>query len=50
MEREDDDISIRKVRSISSSCNSQNDKLIAALQVAVVVGFIYVHFSICLTS
>ena len=31
VEREDDDILINKVKSISSSSNSQNDKLIAAL-------------------
>ena len=30
LEREDDDILINKVKSISSSSNSQNDKLIAA--------------------
>ena len=50
MEREDDDILISKVKSISSSSNSQNDRLIAALQVAIIVGFIYAHFSIRLTS
>ena len=37
MEREDDDLLINKVKSISSSSNSQNDKLIAALQVAIIV-------------
>ena len=31
VEREDDDLLINKVKSISSSSNSQNDKLIAAL-------------------
>ena len=50
MEREDNDILISTVRSISSSSTSHNDKLIAALQVAIVVGFIYTHFSIRLTS
>ena len=43
---QDDDILISKVRSRSS----QNDKLIAALQVAIIVGFIYAHFSIRFTS
>ena len=46
VEQEDDDISISKVRSRSS----QDDKLIAALQVAIIVGFIYAHFSIHFTS
>ena len=41
VEQEDDDIAISKVRSISSSSNSQNDRLIAALQVAIIVGYIY---------
>ena len=50
VEQEDDDILISKVRSIRSSSNSQNDKLIAALQVAIIVDFIYAHFSIRLTS
>ena len=50
VEQEDDDILISKVRSRSSSSNSQNDKLIAALQVAIIVGFIYAHFSIRFTS
>ena len=51
VEREDDDILISKVMSISYSSNSQNDKLIAALQVAIIVGFIYAYyFSIRLTS
>ena len=50
MEQEDDDILISKVKSISSSSNSQNDKLIAALQVPIIVGSIYAHFSIRLTS
>ena len=49
VEQEDDDILICKVRSIRSSSNSQNDKL-AALQVAIIVDFIYAHFSIRLTS
>ena len=46
VEQEDDDISISKVRSRSS----QNDKLITALQVAIIVGFINAHFSIHFTS
>ena len=50
VEQEDDDILISKVRSIRSSSNSQNDKLIAALQVVIIVDFIYAHFSIRLTS
>ena len=50
MEQENDDILISKVRYISSSSSSQNDKLIAALQVAIIVGFIHVHFAIRLTS
>ena len=50
VEQEDDDILISKVRSRSSSSNSQNDKLIAALQVAIIVGFIYAYFSIRFTS
>ena len=50
VEQEGDDISISKVRSGSSSSNSQNDKLIAALQVAINVGFIYALFSIRFTS
>ena len=50
VEKEYDDILISKVRSRSSSSNSQNDKLIAALQVAIIVGFIYAHFSIRFTS
>ena len=50
MEPEDDDILISKVRSRSSSSNSQNDKLIAALQVTIIVGFIHAHFSIRFTS
>ena len=37
MEPEDDDILISKVRSRSSSSNSQNDKLIAALQVTILL-------------
>ena len=49
MERDDYDILIRKVKSISSSSNLQNDKLIAALQAAIFVGFIYAHFSIRFT-
>ena len=39
-------ILIGKVRSRSSSSNSQNDKLIATLQVAIIVGFIYAHFAL----
>ena len=50
VEPEDDDILISKVRSRSSSSNSQNDKLIAALQVAIIVGFIHAHFSVRFTS
>ena len=50
VKQEDDDILISKVRSRSSSSNSQNDKLIAALQVAIIVGFIYAHFSFRFTS
>ena len=52
MEREDNDILIKKVKSIaiSSSSNSQNDKLIAALQVGIIASFIYAHFFIRLTS
>ena len=50
VEQDDDYILISKVRSRSSSSNSQNDKLIAALQVAIIVGFIYAHFSIRFTS
>ena len=46
MVEQDDDILISKVMSRSSSSNSQNDKLITALQVAIIVGFIYAHFSI----
>ena len=41
VEPEDDDILISKMRSRSSSSNSQNDKLIAALQVTIIVGFIH---------
>ena len=37
MEREDNDLLINKVKSIRSSSNSQNDKLIAALYVAIIV-------------
>ena len=40
VEQEDDDILISKVRLRSSSSNSQNDKLIAALQVAIIVGLL----------
>ena len=50
VEPDDDDILIGKVRSRCSSSNSQNDKVIAALQVAIIVGFIYAHFSIRFTS
>ena len=50
VEQEDDDILIGKVRSRSSSSNLQNDKVIAALQVAIIVGFIYAHFFIRFTS
>ena len=50
VEQENDDILISKVRYISSSSSSQNDKLIAALQVAIIVGFIHAHFAIRLTS
>ena len=50
VEQEDDDILMSKVMSRSSSGNSQNDKLIAALQVAIIVGFIYAHLSIRFTS
>ena len=49
VEKEDDDILISKVRSRSSGSNSQNDKLIVALQVAIIVGFIYAHFPIRFT-
>ena len=50
VEQEDDDILISKVRSRSSSSNFENDKLIAALQDAIIVDFIYAHFSIRFTS
>ena len=50
MVEQEDDILISKVRSRSSSSYSQNDKLIAALQVAIIVGFIYAHFSVHFTS
>ena len=50
VEQEDDDILISKVMSRSSSNNSQNDKLITALQVAIIVGFIYANFSIHFAS
>ena len=49
-QEDDDDILISKVKSISSSSNSQNDKLITVLQVAIIVGFIYAHYSIRFTS
>ena len=50
MEREDDDMLISKVKSISSRSKSQNDKLIILQLVAIIVGFINTHFSIRLTS